>query len=338
MDQSQEFPRQIPPVDRLPKECLSKIFSYISMPELDESVAKVSQSWARVAEDEFLRTSLEITLDGEDPNSYKTLKKYLVNNKNLKHIKIWRKNEILDNNWFPKTTTQIQEFDFSLDCFHRIIASLKKLRTLSIQKVSITEFAKDWLGPLLEHPRLNTITLSNRAQYIHNEEYVLCVKFVTTHKMLDLFIETIPGDWFSFVNFVIIPLLQFSSSIKVLGPSCALKKVKSNSFAISILNFLRLCHRLGKVEKFAVNIIGCISLADFSCVTRLQNLKFLSILMKYAFSRRDLIRVFEHSDFCQLQVEIVELDSRGEPENVSLKNGSIEILFSKFEGQNHEPF
>ena len=236
-----------------------------------------------------------------------------------------------------------KQVEFLLHLKQILVSVLKSVRTLYLDADAWT-IGFFWVEDFLLHPSLEKVTLVNRIDEADSTyEVDFHSKHINGTKTIDfygynmhfgLWLPIISGRSSTFKHLEELKVHSHPQCPMTLGnisptaPCSNLKSLSITGITISDMYFHEICLNCTQLKRLEVNCENIVSLSRFSDVINLKNLNFFVVKMSYGFSREELTKVFEDSEFPRLFVEVIEFGGIDEPESVVLKDGLIKIQFS----------
>ena len=326
-------------IEDLPEEMLVKIFSYISLPELDEAVGRVNCKWSRLAKDRRARRSFEVQLDtrsrSRHEKSVSDAMRILENEKYLENIRIsiFREYTVGATVFIESSDSEKQRYDKLL---YDILPLKNNLRTLHLELRSYLIFLEtEHLWHLLTNTTFRKVTFVSRSLDYHCVGLIIRIKLVKDGRVLDLNVKNFGHPdvifWSKFVLFgpnnnIMHRMLKSFTEFEFSNHLHPRRRLHMCGYEDIFFDQICLAHNL---ENLIISVKDKLSFSSFSNVVRLVKLKSLVLTMDYNFSRCALLDFFDNSNFLRLRVEIIELESKGLEKTVILKEGRITVKFSE---------
>ena len=296
-------------------------------------MAKVCQTWSRIADDDQLRKVMRVTMNKNNFRYFDEItldiKDSVNKKKTVKHIEF---KSILDNPETDRTCSRIAAEDKFFDqVFNEIIPYSKNIQKLHMEACADSSFYSISIFGLFEHPSLVSVTLIHHGKPRSSEKNDFHVKIVMAHKTFNLNCKNLSASaWIFSILSCSYDDAKFSSSVTVFETFDNLDRKNEDSctFFMNVDDFTRLCDKCSKLERLVINISEVITLEEFSNILKLKYLTSLEVVMKYTFAQRELVKVFEECDIkSQLKVEIFQIESSRKRQKWTAKNGLITISF-----------
>ena len=260
--------------------------------------------------------------------------------KDVEHIRIISERDYEEPRSKKDVEEESREAGFLAKFEREISCKLRNLKSIYVETfASPSVFFLNWKHPS-EHASIETVTVVNRIKRDHEETVNIRMKMVDGKRSVDFYGNNLDRlIWLSMAHLRIsnlnnLEVVEVKTCLPRLYPTSltppeSLKVLNIPGFSLSGAEFQVICTKCPKLEELVVILRQTLFLDEFSKVRNLVNLNFLVVSMDYDFSRQELIEVFSKSSFSALYVEIIECVIKGLLDSVSLKNGLINIGFSK---------
>ena len=298
-------------IQDLPDELMVKIFSNISVHELDNSVSRVCQRWCRIVKDKYVRGMLDVNvqLDAfEERFPHERLRSMVMKYNHVQHIKVWVEDLVAARAEVEKTF--FQHFPY------RILPLLTNITALHMDACLELSLKNVCITSILSHPVLKKLTVANRGvtrlDLIANDRTLIYGRCLTVgiygicksaHSILGY------GEYVA--NFFDLDFLK--------------RVVRNTQVGKQDCNFSEV---YPEVSMLLIKFNHLVLFEKFSRVVLLKSLFHMVVIMDYNFTRTDLVTIFENSSFVRIHVKVVELKSKGENETRIFKNGRIKVCFT----------
>ena len=323
-------------LSEMPDEILLKIFSHISLPDLDLKFAKVCRRWARIAQEKSLRTSVEVKINYDNQASYgrtveflnNSLKKYGTT-ASLVRIKPSGGQRASCSDIFNWSVIRKAEYEFFKKFYYSMLPLGSCIETLVLESYHYTScMFKSNLSNFLRNPTLRTVIFINREEsWPCGVDFSIAISI--RKNSLNLKAKNINRfqleHWLYFYLFGNIILASYFTSLALTPNSYQLRN--NNCLRIYDYDFRAICLCCPELETLCIYVSDVLALDDFYNLNFLKKLKRLQVTMDYSFSRLDLLMFFGLSSFTGLSVTIKEIRCKGLREQIELKGGLITVRF-----------